>query len=124
MNNNHHFLCLDPSQIPNPFEQGDLVAEASCGTKTSALVSRQGLVALWGLVAYDDGPQMATVTTPTLYHPLRHKFVTNVVTSENVCIALIHVPGMDDVTEGFLFCLSFTLNEMLIFSSSMVLGSS
>ena len=80
-------------------------------------------MALWGLVVAkgEKKPgrgasissslaksQFETVMSPKLFAPLEKKYVSSLATYAEICCAIIRVPGLDDVTEGFFF-LSFFL---------------
>ena len=86
--------------MKTPFPKKDKVVRASCGMMTSALISSEGRVALWGRVLTSDGKDLESVSEPEIFRPLDRKFVTKVVTFFTVCFALVRVPGMDDITEG------------------------
>ena len=47
----------------------------------------------------DDG-LMVKVVSPRVFAPLKNKFVSSVATFAEVCLAVIRVPGLEDVTEG------------------------
>ena len=50
---------------------------------------------------------MEKIATPMIYAPLRKKFVSDIATYAEVCFAVVRVPGLDDVTEGFFFLFFF-----------------
>ena len=104
--------------MSTPFGADERVARASCGATTSALVSTRGRAAVWGQVVEvnHDVCGMAKVTQPQLFNPLRSKFVSYIATYAEVCFAVIRVPGVDDVTEGFFtfFFLFFSFVVILL----------
>ena len=47
----------------------------------------------------DDG-LMVKAVSPKIFSPLKNKFVSSVATFAENCLAVIRVPGLEDVTEG------------------------
>jgi len=92
---------LEPVELSTPFGSNEKVSSAVCGMLTSALISTKGQVALWGQVIQEQKRKvlLEKVGVPTLFGPMRNKFVSSIATYKKVCFAIIRVPGLDDVTE-------------------------